>query len=67
MNYIFKQKNQSRYNWIKIFELSRLLAKSVYRASKSVSFLETSKLGMVLDYYKDIDNVNTFENKIKKS
>ena len=66
MNYIFKENNQSCYNRVKTCEFSRPLAKSVYRASKSVLFLEPTKWNMALDDYKYIDNVNTFKNKIKQ-
>ena len=66
MIYIFKENNQSCYNRIKTCEFSRLLAKSLYRASKSVLFLEPTKWNMALDDYKDIDNVNTYKNKIKQ-
>ena len=66
MNYIFKENNQSCYNRIKTCEFPRTLAKSVYRASKSVLFLEPTKWNMALDDYKYTDNVNTFKNKIKQ-
>ena len=65
MNYIFKENTHSCYNRIKTCEFSRPLAKSVYRASKSVLFLEPTKWNMALDDYKYTDNVNTFKNKIK--
>ena len=40
MNDNFKQKNNSRYNLVQIFEFSGPLVKTVYHRSKSVSFLE---------------------------
>ena len=40
--------------------------KSVYHGSKSVSFLGSKIWDMQPDDYKDIDNLNTFKNKIKQ-
>ena len=64
MNDIFKQKENSRYNLRQISEFSRPLVKSVYDGSEIV--LGPKIWNMLPDYYKDIDNLNTFKNKIKK-
>ena len=65
MNDIFKQKDKSRYNLRQISEFSRPFLKSVYHGSKSVAFLGPKTWDMLPDDYKDIDNSNTFKNKIK--
>ena len=66
MKDIFKQKENSRYNLRQISEFSRPLVKSVYDGSEIVLSLGPKIWNMLLDYYKDIDNLNTFKNKIKK-
>ena len=66
MNDISKQKNNSRYNLRQVSEFSRPLVKSVYHGNESVSFLEPKIWDMLPDDYKDIDNLKTFKNKIKK-
>ena len=66
MNDIFKQKENSRYNLRQISEFSRPLVKSVYDGSEIVLSLGPKIWNMLLDYYKGIDNLNTFKNKIKK-
>ena len=66
MNDIFKQKENSRYNLRQISEFSRPLVKSVYDGSEIVLSLGPKIWNMLLDYYKDIDNLNSFKNKIKK-
>ena len=66
MNEIFKQKENSRYNLRQISEFSRPLVKSVYDGSEIVLSLGPKIWDMLPDYYKDIDNLNAFKNKIKK-
>ena len=66
MNEIFKQKDNSRYNLRQISEFSRPLVKSVYDGSEIVLSLGPKIWDMLPDYYKDIDNLNAFKNKIKK-
>ena len=65
MNNIFKQKDNSRYNLRQISEFSRPLVKSEYHGSKGVSFLRPKIWDMLPNDYKDIENLNTFKNKIK--
>ena len=63
MNYIFKQKENSRYNLRQIYEFSRPLVKSGSECkSESVSCLGCKIWDMLPDDYKDIDNLNTFKN-----
>ena len=66
MNDAFKQKDNSRYNLRQISEFSRPLVKSVYHGSESVSLLGLKIWNMLPNDYKDINNLNTFKNKIKK-
>ena len=66
MNDIFKQKANSCYNRRQISEFSRLSVKSVYQGSEIVLSLRPKIWDMLPDYYKDIDNLNTFKTKIKK-
>ena len=66
MNDAFKQKDNSRYNLRQISEFSRPLVKSVYHGSERVSLLGPKIWNMLPDDYKDINNLNTFKNKIKK-
>ena len=66
MNDILKQKDNSRYNLRQISEFSRPLVKPVYHGGESISFLGPNIRNMLVDDYKDIDNLNTFKNKIKK-
>ena len=42
----------------------RPLVKSVYHGSESISFLGPKIWNMLLDDCKDIDNLNTFKNKV---
>ena len=49
-----------------VFKFSRPLVKSVYHESESVSFLGPIIWDMLPSDYNDIDNLNTFKNKIKK-
>ena len=58
--------DNSRYNLRQISEFSRPLVKSAYHGSESVSFLGTKIWDMLPDDYKDIENLSTSENKIKK-
>ena len=49
-----------------ISKFSRLLVKPVYHGSESVSFLGRKIWNMLPDDWKDIDNLYTFKNKVKK-
>ena len=66
MNYIFTQKDNSRYNLRQISKFSRPLVKSVYHRSESVSFLGPKIWDILPDDCKDIDNLNAFKNKGNK-
>ena len=63
VNNIFKQKDNSRYNFRQISKFSRPLVKSGYHESESVSFLGPKMWDMLLDDCKDTDKLNTFKNK----
>ena len=65
-NNIFTQKDNGRDKLRQISRFSRPLVKSVYCGSKSVSFLGMKIWDMLQDGCRDIDNLNTFENKVKK-
>ena len=58
-------RSDSRYNLRQISEYSRPLVKSLYHESESVSFLRPKIWDMVSEHCKDIDNLNTFKNKVK--
>ena len=47
-----------------IYEFSRPLVKSVYHGSESVSFVGPKRWEMLPDDYKDVENLNSFNNKI---
>ena len=66
MNDICTQKDNSQYNLRQISRFSRPLVKSVCHISKSVSFLGPKIWDMLPDDCKDMDNLNTFKNKVKK-
>ena len=66
MNDVFTQKNNSRYNLKQISKLSRPLVKSVYHGSNGISLLGPKLWDMLSDDCNDIDNLNTFKNKVKK-
>ena len=61
MKDIFKQKENSRYNLRQISEFSRPLMKSVYHGSETLLSLGPKIWDTLPDYYKDIDNSNTFK------
>ena len=65
INDIFPQKDNSRCNFRQISKFSRPLVKSAFHGSESVSFLGP-KLWDMPDDCKNIDNLNTFKNEIKK-
>ena len=66
-NDIFMQKYNSRYNWRQISKFLRPLVKSVNHGSENVPFVGQKTWDMLLDDCKNIDNLNTFKNKFKKS
>ena len=66
MNDIFKQKDNSRYNLRQISGFSRPLVKLASHGSKSVSFLGHKIWDIQPDDNKNIDNLNTFKNKIRQ-
>ena len=66
MNDIFKRKDGSRCDLNYFSEFSRPLMKSVYHGSEIISFRGPKIWDMLPDDCKDIDNLNTFENKVKK-
>ena len=66
MNDIFKQKDNSRYNLRQISGFSRPLVKLASHERKSVSFLGHKIWDIQPDDNKNIDNLNTFKNKIRK-
>ena len=66
MHDIFKQKDDNCYNLRQMSGFSSPLVKSFYHGNEYVSFLGSKIWGMLLDDYNDIDNLNTFKNKIKK-
>ena len=59
MNDIFTQKGNSWCNLRQIFKFSRLLVESIYHGKESVLW------DMLPNSCKDIDNLNTFTNKVK--
>ena len=63
---IFTQKDNSWSNLRQISKFSKPLVKSVYHGSESVSFLGPKIWDMLPDDCKDIDNLNTVYNKVKK-
>ena len=67
MNSIFMQKNNNWYNLRQVSKFVRPLMKSVYQGSEWVSFLGLKIWDMLPDDCKDIDNLNTFKNKVEKS
>ena len=62
----FTQKGNNWYNLRKISKFSRPLVKSVYHGNERVSFLGPKMWNMLPDDSKDIDNLYTFKNKVKK-
>ena len=66
MTDISNKRKKAGITWDKFFKFSRPLVKSVYHESESVSFLGPIIWDMLPSDYNDIDNLNTFKNKIKK-
>ena len=66
MNDIFAQKDKSRYKLRQISKFLRLLMKLVSQGSENASLVGPKVRDMLLDDYKDADNLDTFKNKVKK-
>ena len=66
LNDTFTQKGNNCYNLRHISKFSRPLVRSVYHGSKRISFLGPKMWNMLPDDSKDIDNLYTFKNKVKK-
>ena len=66
LNDTFTQKGNNCYNLRHISKFSRPLVRSVYHGSERISFLGPKMWNMLPDDSKDIDNLYTFKNKVKK-
>ena len=67
MNGIFKLNSHSRFNLRQISQFFRPLVRSVYHEAENISYLGPKVWDILLDdYYKTMQNLDTFKIKIKK-
>ena len=66
MNEIFKLRNEHPYNVRQNFQFFRLLVKSVYHRTESLSYLGPKVWDMLPDIYKNIDGLHKLKKTIEK-
>ena len=66
MNEIFEVRNEHPYNLKQNSQFFRLLVKSVYHGTESLSYLGPKVLDILPNIYKNIDRLHKFKKSIKK-
>ena len=66
MNEIFKLRNEHPYNVRQNFQFFRLLVKSVYHRTESLSYLGPKVWDMLPNIYKNIDGLHKLKKTIEK-